>query len=277
MFVYKEWEVFCAKIQKLGIKSVTAYEALEHSEAKEDYLIIKHDVETNVKKALRLALLEHKYGLSATYYVQSYLLESDENVTILKEILRLGHEVTYHYDVLDANNGDFALAQINFDEVLMKFESLGMKVRTVCPHGNPVKKRSGWSSNKDFFRNELINSTYSEISDIVVNPEKFTNEGLIYISDAGFGWKIISDISNNDINKSKDEDLKSLNRVIHIIQETSETVIVSAHPHRWGKYRMVAFCHKNLFLALRVTVRILTKISFLKTVMSKFYYLAKRI
>ena len=107
MFVYKDWEIFCLKIKKLGIKSITAFDALKYSKTKENYVIIKHDVETNVKKALKLAYIENKFGLKATYYVQSYLLENEDNNKNLKKILNLGHEVTYHYDVLDSNNGNF--------------------------------------------------------------------------------------------------------------------------------------------------------------------------
>jgi|TARA_B110000908_G_C10140209_1_gene396418 hypothetical protein len=277
MFIYKEWEIFCSKIKKLGIKSVTAFEALEYSKSKENYVIIKHDVETNAKKALKLAIIENKYDLKATYYVQSYLIENEDNIKILKKISRLGHEVTYHYDVLDSNNGNFSNAEIEFDETLIKFENLGMKVKTVCPHGNPVKKRSGWSSNKDFFRNKFINSKYFEIVDIVINPEKFINNELIYISDAGFGWKKITDISNNDHSQSKDEKLKNLNSVVNLIQDRSKTIIISAHPHRWGKFKATAFLHRTIFFTLRITVRILTKVSFFKKIISKFYYLAKKI
>lgn len=277
MFIYKEWEVFCYKIKKTGIKSLTSFDALEYSKSKENYFIIKHDVETNVKKALKLAIIENKYGLKATYYVQSYLLENENNIKILKKISRLGHEVTYHYDVLDSNNGNFSDAEIEFDETLIKFEKLGMKVMTVCPHGNPVKKRSGWSSNKDFFRNKFINSKYFDIADIVVNPEKFINNELIYISDAGFGWKKISDISNNDNTQSKDEKLKNLNSVVDLIHDRSKTIIISAHPHRWSKFKALAFLHKIIFFMLRSSARILTKISFFNKILSKFYYLAKKI
>ena len=42
-----------------------------------------------------------------------------------------------------------------------------------------------------------------------------------------------TDISNNDNYQSKDEDLKSLNSVINLIQDSSKTLIISAHPHRW--------------------------------------------
>ena len=277
MFVYKEWERFCSKIYNLDVKCATAYEALELSKFPDQYVIIKHDVETNVEKALKLASIENKYNIRATYYVQSYLIESIKNIKLLKEIHKLGHEVTYHYDTLDSNNGDFKLAELEFDKTLMKFKNLGMEVKTVCPHGNPIKERSGWSSNKDFFRNEVLNSKYSEIADIVINPEKFINKEMIYISDAGFGWKRIADISNNDKNKSEDKELKGLNDVINLIQDKSKSLIISAHPHRWGKYEISAFFHRNVFFTLRSTVRILTKIPFLNKFISKFYYLAKKI
>lgn len=277
MFVYKDWEIFCLKIKKLGIKSITAFDALKYSKTKENYVIIKHDVETNVKKALKLAYIENKYGLKATYYVQSYLLENEDNTRNLKKISNLGHEVTYHYDVLDSNNGNFQDAQIEFDKTLIEFEKLGMKVKTVCPHGNPVKKRSGWSSNKDFFRNKFINTRYFEIADIVVNTEKFINNELIYISDAGFEWKKITDISNNDNIESKDEKLKNLNSVLNLIQDRSKTIIISAHPHRWNKFKTIAFIHRTIFISARTLVRILTNIPFLKKIISKFYFLAKKL
>jgi hypothetical protein len=277
MFVYREWERFCSKIYNLNVKCVTAYEALELSKFPDQYVIIKHDVETNVEKALKLASIENKYNIRSTYYVQSYLIESIKNIKLLKEIHKLGHEVTYHYDTLDSNNGDFKLAELEFDKTLLKFKNLGMEVKTVCPHGNPIKERSGWSSNKDFFRNEALNSKYSEIADIVINPEKFINKEMIYVSDAGFGWKRITDISNNDKNKSEDKELKGLNDVINLIQDKNKSLIISAHPHRWGKYKISAFFHRNVFFTLRSTARILTKIPFLNKFISKFYYLAKKI
>ena len=116
MFIYKEWERFCSNIINLNIKCITAFEALQESKSSNHYVIIKHDVETNVKKALQLAIIEHKYNIKATYYVQSYLIENTENIRLLKKINELGHEVTYHYDVLDSNNGDYKLAETEFDK-----------------------------------------------------------------------------------------------------------------------------------------------------------------
>lgn len=61
---------------------------------------MKHDVETNPIKALKLAFIENKYSLVGTYYIQANLLNSDKNVAVLKRIQKLGHEVTYHHDVM---------------------------------------------------------------------------------------------------------------------------------------------------------------------------------
>ena len=86
MFVYKEWEFFCSSIFNLNLKGITALEALTLSKTSEKYLIIKHDVETNVEKALMLAQIENKFSIRATYYVQSYLLNDNKNIKFLKEI-----------------------------------------------------------------------------------------------------------------------------------------------------------------------------------------------
>lgn len=278
MFIFKEWEIFCSQISDLNIRSVTAFEALTLSKTSEKYLIVKHDVETNIEKALKIAQIENKYEVRGTYYVQSYLLKKLKNVEILKKIIDLGHEVTYHYDVLDANSGNYDLAEKEFDETLLLFENSGFDVKTVCPHGNPVMERDGWSSNKDFFRNEKLNEKYSSIADIVINPEKFINHEMIYISDAGFGWKIISDISNNDnMGEAEDKKLKGLSNIVSLLSDENKSFIISAHPHRWNSSKTLAYVKKNLFFTLRFAVRTLTKIPIMNKIIGKFYYLAKKI
>jgi len=278
MFIYKNWEKFCFELNELGIKTCTALEALSISSENRNFVIIKHDVETSVQKALAIANIEHQFNIQTTYYVQSYLLNSSDNLLMLKEIKDLGHEVTYHYDVLDSNKGDWKLAILEFNSTLLKFAKYGFDVKTVCPHGNPVMVRNGWSSNKDFFRCEEIKNIYPKISDIVINPEKFGANNFSYVSDAGYGWKIIADISNND-RKSllKDEKIKNLDELIKLISKNEKSFIISAHPHRWRKYGIVVFFIKSSFFLLRFLVQKLTKIPLLHKFIGKFYFLAKKI
>lgn len=275
MLTYQNWDKFCSKILNSKIKTLTAAEAVNHSKLKSKYLIIKHDVETNVAKALKLALIEKKYNINATYYVQSYLLDNKKNIEILREIYKLGHEVTYHYDVLDSNDGDFNLADKEFRINLKKFKKYGFKISTVCPHGNPIKIRNGWNSNKDFFRNKIINKKYSNIHDIVVNPERFSFKKILYISDAGFGWKKIIDVSRNDKVKFNDVSIK-LNDIFELIDE-NKTMIISTHPHRWVNSKILFLLNRNIFLLLRVIARTISKFRILKILIDKYYYLAKKI
>ena len=278
MFVYKNWEFFCSKIKELEIKTYTAAEAILASKQNNRFVIIKHDVETNVNKALIIAQIENKFDIKTTFYVQSYLLNSIKNIRILKEIQALGHEVTYHYDVLDSNSGNWDLAISEFNSNIVKFKENGFEIKTVCPHGNPVMSRDGWNSNKDFFRNEEIANYYPNIYDIVISPEKFGKKDVCYVSDAGYGWKIISNISNNDRESNiTDHSIENINKLIELILQNKNCFIISTHPHRWRRYSFTVYIIKALFFILRFIVRKLTKITFINKLISKFYYLAKKI
>ena len=74
MFIYREWDRFCFEISNKNINCLTASDALKAAKTNSNYLIIKHDVETNVKKALKIAQIENKYNVKSTFYVQSYFL-----------------------------------------------------------------------------------------------------------------------------------------------------------------------------------------------------------
>lgn len=270
MFIYSEWEKFCKNISS-KYDCIRADQILNQSK-KSKWLVIKHDVETDVQRALDIAEIENKYGIKATYYVQSYLLE--DNITLLTRIGNLGHEVTYHYDVLDSNNGDYSAARKEFEETISNFSHHNFEVKTVCPHGNPIIQRDGWSSNKDFFRNEDIKKAFPEILDIVVQLPELIQDNFVYISDAGYGWKKIGNINNNDIENKGDKPL-SLETVIELV--ASHNLIISAHPHRWRRSRLVALYRLYLFKLLRRTARLLSSNPFLKRIMSKYYHLAKKI
>ncbi len=270
MFIYSEWEKFCKDVSS-KFDCIRADQILNQSKYSK-WFVIKHDVETDVQKALDIAVIENRYGITATYYIQSYLL--DKNIVLLKKIAELGHEVTYHYDVLDSNNGDLTAARKEFEKTLSKFSHHNFEVKTVCPHGNPLIQRNGWSSNKDFFRDEKSRSDFPEILDIVVHlPEKVT-DGFIYISDAGYGWKKIANINDNDIKNKGDEKL-NLTNVLSLAN--SNNLIISAHPHRWRKSKLIALYRLYLFKVLRYTARLLSSNPFLKKIMSKYYHLAKKI
>ena len=272
MFLYSEWNYFCTKIKELNIKTYTAKEALKINKKNKVFLIIKHDVETNVKKAYEIALIESNHNINSTYYVQSYLLKNNDNIIILKKMIDLGHEITYHYDVLDSNNGNYDIAINEFNNTLSDFENLLSKVYTVCPHGNPLKKRHGWTSKKDFFRNKKFRKLFNEIDDIVINPEKFVSNNFIYISDAGYKWNKIESISENDRKKSTNKPIGNINQLIFLLENSSNSIILSSHPHRWEKYKVIAIINSIVFSVLKSVSSFLYKLPVFRNLINSFIF-----
>jgi len=272
MLVYKEWDRLCLEFSKKYI--CIRVDEIPNQPLNGSWISIKHDVETNVKKALKIAKIENKYNIRATYYIQSYLLL--DNIKLLQSISDMGHEVSYHYDVLDSNQGSMSAAIEEFSEIVSSFKICGFEVCTVCPHGNPLMHRNGWSSNKDFFRNEEVINLYPNIFDVVVQAESVIKNEFKYISDAGYGWKLIGNIDSNDIVNSGDIEIAGIDSMLNLVSLNSK-IIISSHPHRWSESYSSALFHLIMFKSIRFAARSLARIKFINKIMSKFYYLAKKI
>lgn len=275
MFLYKEWECFCNILSQEGFHSIPASCVTKEIKG---YLVLKHDVETDVSSAYHIAEIEQKYGHRGSYYVQAYLLKEPKNVERLQKMQYMGHEISYHYDVMDSCYGDMELAIKEFEANRKMFESNGFPVVTVCQHGNPVVERKGYHSNRDFFRNPKVRDIYPEISDIMVNyPEKHGTK-YQYFSDAGRVFRKIYDPFNNDIvpSDSKNIPYRNLKELQSVLQKTGGN-IVSIHPHRWESSAAVFFLRNVIFKIMKATAKVLVRIPLLKKTMSRFYYLAKKI
>ena len=274
IFTYKKWENFCLRLQQMGLQSIPAREVKGISGG---YLVLKHDVETNVGSAYRMAQIEEKYGHRGSYYVQAYLLENSENVVLLQKMQKMGHEISYHYDVMDSCKGDLSAAMEEFETNRKRFEENGFSVITVCQHGNPVVERVGYTSNRDFFRSKEVCDRYPDIADIMVNyPAAYETEYL-YFSDAGRIFKRIYDPINNDVMDSEDknipyEDLTVLQNAL----QREKGNIVSVHPHRWTASATKYVVKNAVFKTVKFAAKVFIKIPFLKKIMSKYYYLAKK-
>jgi len=130
------------------------------------YIILRHDVDYDLDAALRLAVLENKYDIHATYFL---LLTADMynvmNSTIITDLWTLGHRVGLHYDI--AKDSD----------VFRQSEILSIKgggyISEIAAHNPSV-------NGKDKFRSgKWLNSAYAD---------KFTKE-TTYISDSCSKWK----------------------------------------------------------------------------------------
>lgn len=65
-------------------------------------VILRHDVDSSLEKALELAKFENELGVKSTYYIlmtsKLYNVLNNESKTIIKQILSFGHEIGLHFD-----------------------------------------------------------------------------------------------------------------------------------------------------------------------------------
>lgn len=270
------WTEFCKKLSDAGVLSIPAAQTLALT-SESPFVVLKHDVETDVKKAFRMAQIEQKYGHCGSYYVQAYLLNDVKNVEMLRQMRDMGHEISYHFDVMDSNHGDLDAAITEFDANLTRFRNAGFDIVTLCQHGNPVVERVGYTSNRDFFRSDSVRAAYPELCDIMVNYPDRVKRPYLYFSDAGRQFHLIYDPINNDREPSEDRDIAcaDLNEVFAAFCG-KENAIVSVHPHRYAKSAFLYAIKAFAFRVIRGTAKLLVKIPACKRLMGRFYFLAKK-
>ncbi len=277
MPTYKEYIDFCQQICNTGVPLYTVEKACENiSELNKPFIIIKHDIEDKPEKALKLSKIEHSFGITATYYVHSFFLRNPKSVDILKEIVSLGHEVGYHYDVLDNNDGDRNNAIQEFREALSRFSDNSFTIKTVCPHGNPLKKRVGYSSNKDFFLDVEIRKLFNEIVDVYITFPDMLDKDYRYITDAGYAYSYRDAKSTKTDATEEFFPLNDKDEIIKMIQD-GQSMIISTHPHRYSCFGCIISVRISLYKIAKFVAKMLYKVRWGKYLIDKFYFIAKKI
>lgn len=142
----------------------------------EKSVIIKHDVDMSLSRALAFAEFEHELGIRTTYNVllcsDFYNPYSKKNMECMIKMMDLGHEIGLHYDEV-RHEGD-VLENINRElDILASF--LGKRVNSLSMH-RPSEHTL--KANYQIDNGRIINS-YSE---------EFFKE-FKYISDSRMNWR----------------------------------------------------------------------------------------
>ncbi|AXJ01728.1 hypothetical protein CYPRO_2486 [Cyclonatronum proteinivorum] len=143
-------------------------------------LILRHDCERDLRKALRMAELEQRLGICATYYIrvhsEYYNLMQAEERQLLRQIADMGHEVSLHYEPQFYHGEHQSLIEgIERDRAVLR-DILGpdAALTTMSPHQPTLRT-------PDF---EAL--ARSGIVDVYTHP-RFKD--LSYYSDSGMKWR----------------------------------------------------------------------------------------
>jgi len=225
-FTLNKYEELCEAISASGYTNVTLREYLENKSISDPVLLLRHDVDENIRFAVDLAEVEADYGIKATYYFRTkkkvYVPES------IDTIASYHHEVGYHYETLDTARGNMDRAIHLFSDDVARFREK-YDVKTVCMHGNPLSKfdnRTIWEKCKlsDF---GLLGEPY-----LSLDYDQFA-----YFSDSGRTW----DINKNKIKDTIDKSdsgvcVHNSDDLIRLIKQGNlRDICILTHPERWPR------------------------------------------
>lgn len=100
-------------------------------------VILRHDIDNSIEKALDIAELENKHGVKSTYFTllrtDFYNPYSKQNLAALLKIQSLGHEIGLHFDEMAYEAGIDVVTAIKKETDILS-EILGTPITTVSMH-----------------------------------------------------------------------------------------------------------------------------------------------
>lgn len=185
-------------------------------------VILRHDVDRKPEMAVEMASIEYEMGIPATYYFRHIPGVFDPK--LIKKIESMGHEIGYHYEVLDKAKGDKKQAIEIFERELESFRK-DFDVRTVCMHGNPL---ASWS-NRDLWQGYDYHA-YGIVGEPYLSIDY---SDYFYISDTGRTWS--GNFSVKDVvNSAFSDPIHHTQDIISLVsQEKYPHFCLLIHPNRW--------------------------------------------
>lgn len=193
---------------------------------KEEFLILRHDIEFSIEKAYIMAEIECNKGVKANYFVQlgnnSYNPLSDYNIKKLKRIYEMGHNIGLHYRQNYQKDAD------EEKNIKMQIECLEKILRIPINIFSTHRPKKNTNYNK-YSVDGCINSYHSDYFTKTINTE---NVLVKYISDSGFKWNY------------GEPDLETLNKY--------KKIQLLVHPFQWGENNhTMCECFRELFKGKR--------------------------
>ena len=114
-----------------------------------NYMIVRCDIERDTTVALAFAeSLKNEQILSSFYF---HTRTNCYDAAVMKKIQSMGHEVGLHHECLDRCKGDFEAARELFLREVDRFREDGIRIKTVCAHGEAGITKKGYKSSYDLF------------------------------------------------------------------------------------------------------------------------------
>lgn len=173
-FTYLAYEKLIKQLKDKGYKFCDYTNYIDRNKV----VILRHDIDTSLNKALEMAKLENSLGVSAYYFVllstDFYNINSEKSLKILKEIRQLGGKIGLHFDEKKYNlkSKEDYIKYVNY-ELDISSRVLEEKIDVVSMH----------RPSKDFLEMDL------EIPNVINSYQKKFFNDFKYVSDSRMSWR----------------------------------------------------------------------------------------
>ena len=138
-------------------------------------LFLRHDVDVCLRRALRMAEIEHELGVRATYMLMTdsplYALEDDASKQIIRRLATMGHEIGLHYNPDEGERtGDRRVSawEARIDSACEQLEKVsGLPVASISFHRPPAQCLQG-----PLTVNGRVNAYASQLMDWYLSDSK---------------------------------------------------------------------------------------------------------
>lgn len=137
-FTYKAYAKLINKL-KSNEYVISDYESCD---CYEKSVILRHDIDYSVDKALDFARVEHDLNVKSTYFVlvssPFYNIVSNDTISKLKEIQSFGHDIGLHFDEANYNDNYYkksgGIKNVIFKEIDILKNVLDMDIKSISMH-----------------------------------------------------------------------------------------------------------------------------------------------
>lgn len=160
---YKEYEAFLKLFLDNGYNFICVKEFEKLKDKTKKYIILRHDIDSDIKIAQKMFEIEKKLEIKSTYYFRLCTI----NKELIKQIDEYGSEVGYHYEEIaqyckDNKNISKEFVINNLDKIKLKmienvkyFENeTNVKIHSIASHGDFINRRIG-VTNKFLYQKDI--------------------------------------------------------------------------------------------------------------------------
>jgi hypothetical protein len=223
-FTLTKYQQLCGAIVNSGYLTTTVRAYIANPPASvSSVVILRHDVDRKPDKAIDMAVLERRLGISSTYYFRTTGNVFKEKA--IRKIANLGHEIGYHYETLSRAKGDYCKAIRLFQEELVALRKI-VNVSTISMHGSPLSKWDNrWLWEKyDFHKFQLLGEAYLSID----------YSQMAYLTDTGRSWNATTSNIRDRVQSKFEISVQTTDDLIQLVRsKVVPKMCIQTHPERW--------------------------------------------